>query len=85
MANLTLVIVYTVTNVDTSKIDLFTTYFSEKIGGRKVKSSERFGTDLVFSAIPPQSIFTTVRWAGLLRSICASPNPVRWELDHTYW
>jgi hypothetical protein len=80
MAEMTEVIVFTVTGVDIKNIDSITERFSEQIQG-EVGSHIKFGTDLVFSAIAPKSIFTRARWAGLLRSISKSQAPVKWRAE----
>ena len=77
MAEMTEVVVFTVTGVDTKNIDSITKRFSKQIR-REVGSHIEFGTDLVFSAIAPKSVFTRSQWAGVLRDVCASRDPVKW-------
>jgi hypothetical protein len=78
MAEMTEVIVFTVTGVDVAKMEQFRSQFSNI--GRAVKVHQRFG-NLYFSALKPVNEFTPARWAGILRDVCSSPNPVRWEIE----
>jgi hypothetical protein len=80
MANMTSVIVFTVTNVNPAQMEQFRSQFSQKIG-KAVKAHVKSNTVLIFSALAPQSTFTAARWAGVLRSVCASRNPVQWEIE----
>lgn len=80
MAEMPLLIVFTVTGVDIKKIESITNTFSQQIQ-QEVRSHVRFGTVLIFSAIAPQSIFTRPLWARLLRIASKSQAPVHWTTE----
>ncbi len=85
MAEMPFVVTFTVNlpNTPTSEeLETLRTNFSTAIGGREVRAHAhvRHGTDLVFSALKPVNPFTPARWAGLLRDVCSSRNPVQWTI-----
>jgi hypothetical protein len=83
MDGMTLVLIYTVTGVDTSKIDRFRDEFSSKIQGREVRAHEGSG-NLYFSTPgrdPSMPIGARTDWAKILGYICESGEPVTWTTE----